>query len=291
MSNLLTFHPGKISFDKKKKARISRQKKFLEDLQNVPKDERAERLFDKWPRQLPNYIFDHAPSDVIDDYMIIFKRTMALEDLMFDMTVVSDEITEEEQGVIFTEFGQENEEERKQQIEPVLDFLKSLNGVVLTINSVNLPLLVNMKEAEHFNMLGTEDRMVNLPWDVKEQILLNQRSLFRVDMNEIDENTLAALKGLLASVIVFGGGVHARAKLPLKVMRKNEKGQQEWFHQEKIYGFMEDEGALKPLSTGELRACYCTDHHTGETLPLDFGTHVGNTVKDFEAFLKSRKNN
>ena len=85
MSNLVTLDRGKIFFNKAKKARILRQKTTWENIQTYPQEDWAQILLEIWPDNLPQYIFNHAPQDVIDEYLEYHLRGIVTQKGMLSL--------------------------------------------------------------------------------------------------------------------------------------------------------------------------------------------------------------
>lgn len=285
MSTLIQMDPKKSLFDKTKKARILRQKKTWEAIQQAPEEEWAFLINEEWPDRLPNYIIDHAPFEVIEHCFYLKQKDIGANLFEMEANFLLNNISEEEERAIFRKLRENAWPDHGSKVEEMMGFLQSLTNATVTITTRHYPLMVMVEAMGSVENFHDE---LELSLEEKKELISEATTTYGFQLNESKEET-EFLECVLCLCLADRGGIQIRSQLPLKVMRVDEQGAKQWKHQEKVYGFTAGWGELTPLNAKELKHAYETDYETGEPLPVDLGVHFGDTVKDFAFFQKSFK--
>lgn len=270
--------------DQQKSNRLRKQAQKFQAIQQSPAEEWAYLLFQQWPQALPVYVIsrllEQGHHSCVGEYLSLVSGRDHFKEL--DETVNDlKELLSDDTVLRLYQSLHANNPNAVAQVAPVCDFIASLpRPVSVTVSASDVPLVMALQET------GVIDH--------QEESAMVYETHFRTSRFFIDDNWNDASQLCMEAVIVAGlvhrGGVQLRHPLPLRVQRANNQGVMEWVHQEKIYGFALQQGIFEALSVQDLNVAYCTGPH-GEHLPLDVGTHVGNTIKDFELFQKRQQKN
>lgn len=268
--------------DQQKHKRLIKQAKTLEFIQAQPEDIWVDLLLDKWPQVLPNYVISRLAGDghanLVQEYFDIIGSRHHFKNLDRTLDQMEHVITDDMAANLYKTLGKNNPEALNN-ARDMLAFILSLpQPTEITVVTSDLPLLMAMKS------VGVVDH------PEEDKMILQTRSRpnrFWIDKGW-DQDMRSHLEGTFVAGLAGQGGVQIRHPLALRVQRHNENGVLEWVQQEKIYGFSLIQGEITPLSAQQLTHSHCRGPN-GEQWPLEAGTHIGHTDKDFAAFKKRRK--
>lgn len=269
------------SVDQQKHKRLKKQAATLARIQSTPQSQWLDLLLEHWPQTLPYYVahrlIEQGHGDIAAEYFDVRNSRTHFNRLDDIAEETLKQLTDDMAIEIYKELRRNNPQVAEG-IAPLCGYIASLpQPVQVTVVTSDLPLLMVLQSAN----------LVDHPEEQKMICETRSRaSRFWVD-GEWNEEQQCHLEGAIVAGLAHKGGVEIRHPLALRVQRPNAQGVMEWVQQEKIYGFSLMKGHIVPLSVQELTNAHCTSPD-GQHWPLEPGTHIGHTAKDFGAFLKRK---
>lgn len=269
------------SFDQQKRKRLNKQVQKLAIIQAQPEESWVDLLLEKWPQILPEYVMcrllEQGFAHYVQEYVEVVGSRQHFQNLDGMLNAMEHTLTEDTVVDLYTTLGRNNPEVLHCSHD-MLKFIASLpKPTQITVVTSDFPLLMVMKSVGAVDH-PEEDKMI---CETR-----SRTSRFLIDGNW-NQQEYSHLQGTVVAGLAYKGGVQIRHPLTLRVQRLNSDGVMEWVAQEKVYGFALVQGEIAPLSAQQLTHAHCTGPN-GEHVPLEIGTHIGDTVKDFATFKKRR---
>lgn len=269
------------SVDQQKRNRLNKQTQKLAFIQSQPEEAWVDLLLEQWPQVLPEYVIcrllEQGYTQCVQDHVDVVKSRRHFKNLDATLNVMEHALTDDTVIDMYRNLGRNNPQVLHS-AQDMLAFIATLpKPTQLMVVTSDILLLAAMKSTGVVNH-PEEERMI---CETR-----SRSSRFLID-DHWDHDQRSYLDGAVVAGLAHKGGVQIRHPLPLRVQRPNQHGVMEWVAQEKIYGFSLVQGEIIPLSVQQLTNAHCTGPN-GEHLPLEIGTHIGNTVKEFASFKKRR---
>lgn len=268
-------------FDQQKSNRLKKQAKKLAAIMASPLEDWVHLLCEEWPQALPNYVVSRLCEQGYSECVKVYLETVDTIVYLKQLNVLANDVKktldqEPERVASLYMTLQSNNPKSLQTAGPMLNFIASLpQPVSVTVSGSDVPLMIELQVNE---VIDTEEEF-NFIFETQ-----SRTNRFAIN-SEWTEEMQKYMEGSIVAGLIHRGGLQIRHPLALRVQRANEQGVLEWVHQEKIYAFALNKGQFEPLSVSELTNVYCTGL-LGQHWPLDAGTHIGDTSKDFKSFQK-----
>ena len=269
------------TFDQQKLKRLNKQAQKLAVIQAQPEEIWVDLLLEYWPQALPEYVLcrllEQGYAHYAQEHIDVVGSRQHFKNLDATLDAMEHAFTDDAVVDMYQNLGKNNPEILSH-AQDMLAFIAALpKPTQIVVVGSDILLLAAMKSTGVVNH-PEEERMI---CETR-----SRPSRFLMD-NNWDQDQRSYLEGAVVAGLAHKGGVQIRHPLPLRVQRPNQHGVMEWVAQEKIYGFALIQGEITPLSIQQLTNAHFTGPN-GEHLPLEIGTHMGNTVKEFAAFKKRR---
>lgn len=232
MGTILQFPSGKAAYDRKKKARLTRQKETMEAIFKQSYDTWALSLFQKWPNGLPLLVLsDERLTDALfAEYSALIYTALNEMDVM-----CSPERFKEITNSVYTIVSEEHLKTYAQQVERFIETLETLSGEKRVVARILNP-IVYEKSPEWTD--GDEE----YEWMVASD-----------DWTPYGKNNHEFLAFIACGLHLEGVvTVHQKTGMSYQVNNK-------WVDQERVYGFALYQGFFNKMPSNHVKDIYTSD--------------------------------
>lgn len=224
-------------------ARRARQAAELNDIRALPEEEQAAALYDAWPGKLPKIVRRRLTGDMREAWRCIRADEVQAREAMF------------------------------------LKHVRETMGSPMDLEDFLRLLPAHRLEEARASAGEAADRLIPVLAAVRDpnkMTLTWMRQSFQV-LSPRREDVLEdpVLRTYLCLMIFMGGNVVLREGTRLKAPVTGDDGQTTWVAQDRVYGVSCGQGGWVAQPADAMRRAYMTDAWTGEPLPPDPSTLMG----------------
>lgn len=242
MDNIIQFKSViRANHQQKRQARCARQLDILGQILEIPEENQADALYDVWPIKLPKVVRGRIGSALRQKW----RKIRADEMTTFEAT----------NTLAFSEaLGHPLD------LDEFLDLLPQhrVDTAVAEHEKVAGDLLRTLKACATIRCVTVNWNNQSFVLDYPDQAIMDDVNLLR----------------FLCLMVGTSGSVVLREESRLRAQVKTSQGMT-WVPQERIYGFFCGFGGWVPQSAADMREAYLTNSQTGERLPIDPATTMG----------------